>query len=74
MSNQLFVIKYNYDSVFGLYIDLEKAKNELKNIYNMKPDYKDYDYRINVYNLFENQYIITNITYTYKFDIFTENM
>lgn len=70
MSNQLFVIKYN-DGIHGLYIDIEKAKNELKNIYNRTPDYTCYDYQINVYNLVDNEYIITNITYTYHFDTFS---
>lgn len=73
MSNQLFVIKNN-DGIYALYIDLEKAKNELKNIYNRTPNYKDYCYQINVYDLVDNEYIITNITYTYIFDIVYKNI
>ena len=73
MSNQLFVIKNN-DSIYALHIDLEKAKNELKNIYNRTPNYKDYCYQINVYDLVDNEYIITNITYTYIFDIVYKNI
>jgi hypothetical protein len=68
MPNQLFVIKYN-DGIHTMYIDLEKAKNELKNIYN-----KTSDYKYNVYNLFDTEYIIANITYTYNFDVFSKNI
>lgn len=73
MSNQLFIIKNNA-GIYALYTDLEKAKNELKNIYNKTPDYKHHCYQINVYNLVDNEYIITNITYTYIFDIFSKNI
>ena len=73
MSNQLFVIRYN-DGIYALYIDLEKAKNELKQIYNRTPDYKNDCYQIVVYILVDNEYIITNITYTYNFDTFSKNI
>jgi len=76
LSKQLFVINYNInedDILFsGIYIDLETAKNELKNIYNKTVDYKYYDYRITVYNLVDKEYKITDKIYTYKFDEFME--
>ena len=69
MSNHLFVIK-DYDRVVAFYTDLEKAKNELKHIYNTIFDFKYYSYEINVYDLIDNEYIITNVSYIYKFDNF----
>ena len=73
MSNQLFVIT-NDDGICGFYSKLEKAKNELKNIYQETPDYKHFGYRINVYELVNNEYIITNKIYTYKIDTFVIDM
>lgn len=73
MSNTIFIIKNNY-GIIAIYDNLEKAKNELKNIYNRTPDYKQYCYQINVYNLVNDEYIITNITYTYNFDMFSKNI
>jgi hypothetical protein len=67
------MIQYDY-GIGGLYTDLEKAKNELKMIYNRLPDYKIYGYRINVYDLVEDEYVITNVSYTYSFDIFYKNV
>jgi hypothetical protein len=74
MSNQLFTIKCN-DVIYRLYTDLEKAKNELKNIYKRTPDYKHCGYHISVYNLnlVDNEYIFSNIIYTYTFDKFSNN-
>jgi hypothetical protein len=73
MSNQIFVIK-NDRGIVAFYSDLEKAKNELKNIYKITADFKDYDYEINVYDLVENEYKITNVRYTYCFDKFSMNI
>jgi hypothetical protein len=70
MSNQLFAIKCN-DVIYRLYTDLEKAKNELKNIYNRTPDYKYDNYHIAVYNLIDNEYINSQIIYTYTFNHFS---
>lgn len=72
MSNQLFIIKHD-DGIRGIYIDFTSAKNELKNIYKNTPDYNTYGYQINIYNLIDNEYIITNEYYTYNFDKFTKN-
>ena len=72
MSDQLFVINYD-DGVSGFYIDLEKAKIELKNIYDKTPDYKYFDYKINVYKLNDKEYTITDTYYIYKFDTFLIN-
>ena len=55
MSNQLYVIKNDY-AIIKFYSDLEKAKMELKNIYNKTPDFKHYDYFVNVYNLIDDEY------------------
>jgi hypothetical protein len=73
ISNQLFVIKYD-DGIHGMYTDLDKAKNELINIYDKTPNYKYYCYHINIYNLIENEYIETNIKYTYNIGIFTKQI
>lgn len=73
MSNELFIINYS-GGIYALYIDLEKAKSELKNIYNRTPDYKAYGFIINVYNLDGNEYKNTNVTYMYVFDAFSKNI
>jgi hypothetical protein len=72
MSNNIFVIK-NDTGIVAFYADLEKAKNELKNIYKITSDFKNYDYEIIVYDLIDNEYKITNISYTYSFDNFLIN-
>jgi hypothetical protein len=64
MSNQLFVIQHEY-GVYGLYTTLDKAKTTLKSIYNRLPDFKHYGYQINVYDLCDDEYKVTNISYTY---------
>jgi len=69
MSNELFIIN-NIDGNYGYYTTLEKAKDELKKIYNSTPNYNLYNYKINVYLLIDNEYIITNTSYTYIFNIF----
>jgi hypothetical protein len=73
MSNEIFVIK-NDDGIVAFYNHLEKAKNELKKIYDKSLDYKHYYYEINVYTLIDNEYIITDVSYTYSFDIFTKKV
>jgi hypothetical protein len=72
MSNKIFVIK-NDRGIVAFYADLEKAKNELKNIYKATIDFKYFDYEINVYDLVDNEYKITNVSYTYRFDNFLLN-
>ena len=69
MSRQLFVINCE-DGVCGFYSNLQKAKDELKNIYNKTCDFKYFDYKIIVYNLLDDEYIITNVSYKYSFDTF----
>jgi len=69
MSNKLYVINSN-EGIHGLYTDFEKAKTELKNIYTRTPDYKIYDYQINEYTLYDNEYKNTKISYTYTYDTF----
>ena len=70
MTDNIFVIKNHYDGIIKFYSDLEKAKNELKKNYEKTCDFKHYCYEINVYNLVDNEYIITNLSYIYHFDIF----
>ena len=70
MSNTIFIIKNDYETI-AIYDNLEKAKNELKNIYNRTTDYKYEDFHICVYNLMDNEYINSNIIYTYYFDTFS---
>lgn len=64
MSSELFVIS-NDGEVYGFYVDLEKAKNKLLNIKNKTCDYKHYGYKISVYNLVDNEFIITDTRYIY---------
>lgn len=64
MSNTIFVIKNDY-GIISFYANLEKAKIELKNIYNKTPDYKYDNFHIVEYNLIDNEYINSNIIYTY---------
>jgi hypothetical protein len=70
MSNKIFVIK-NDTGIISFYDDLEKAKNDLKKIYEMTADFKFYEYKINVYDLVDNKYELTNVSYTYRFDVFS---
>ena len=69
MSSELFIIN-NIDGNYGYYTTLEKSKEELKKIYNSTPNYNLYNYKINVFLLIDNEYIITNTSYTYIFNIF----
>ena len=73
MSNNLFIInnEINLDN-YGIYIDLEIAKNELIKIYENTINYNYYNYKIMVYVLDKNEYIFTNQKYTYIFDKFIE--
>lgn len=73
MFDKLFIIK-NDEGICGFYSDLEKAKKELKNIYNNKPDFKYYGYKINIYELVDNEYISTDYIYTYSSNIFFTNV
>lgn len=69
MSQHLYIIR-NYNEIIGYYIDLDRAKNELKKIYNETDDYRKHGYQINVYNLVDNEYIKTEQKYTYNSNIF----
>ena len=70
MSNQLFIIKSN-EGVHSFYTNLNKAKSKLVDIYNEIYDYKQYGYKIEVYNLIQDEFIFSNITFTYCFNLFT---
>jgi hypothetical protein len=81
MNNELFIISRNIDNIFnenndiiccGIYTNLEIAKYNLKNIYKKTPDYKHYGYKIQVYELVENEYKLINKIYIYTFDKFIE--
>jgi len=69
MSNKIYVIE-NDDCIISFYVDLEKAKYELKRIYEITSDSTYWGYVINVYDLVDNEYKLTNIRYTYQFDTF----
>lgn len=69
MSHQLYVLK-NDVRIIQFYSDLDKAKSELKNIYNKKPDFKHYGYFINIYNLEDGEYKYSKTSYSYKLDEF----
>ena len=69
MSNTLFVITYD-DGVCGFYTTLERAQYELKEIHDKITDYAFFNYRINIYNLVDTEYKITDMCYKYKFDTF----
>lgn len=69
MSNKIFVIT-NFQGIVSFYADLEKAKNELKNIHDTTHDFKHYSYEINVYILIDNTYINTDEKYIYYLDNF----
>ncbi|NDC83963.1 hypothetical protein EB093_09965 [bacterium] len=67
MDQCIYVIKNEDEGIIALFNDVERAKEELKHIYQKIPDYKHYHYRIHVYTLTHNEYQPTNIIYTYKF-------
>jgi len=69
MSNQLFILK-NDVHIIRFYSDLEKAKTELKDIYNINPYFKQYGYFINIYNLEDGEYKYSKTSYYYKLDEF----
>jgi len=71
MTDNIFVIKNEYDGIITFYNDLEKAKTALTKIYEKTSDFKHYCYEIDVYNLVDNEYIITNLSYTYNFGNFS---
>lgn len=71
MSNKIFVIT-NFQGIVSFYADLEKAKNELKNIHDTTHDFKHYSYEINVYILIDNTYINTDEKYIYYLDNFIQ--
>ena len=86
-TNQLFVISYDmceleeeYSNGWtvlcsGFYYNLETVKEKLKSIWRRTNDFKMYGYRINVYDLVDNEYVMnTNKKYTYKFNEFTETI
>lgn len=54
----------------GIYTNLEKAKNELKNFITQTSDYFIFTYRICIYSLSGNEYKNTNRMYIYEFGEF----
>jgi len=76
---ELFCIQNEENIIINIYINLEKAKNKLKQIYQEISDYKHHGYKIVLYKLanefvddefVDNEYIISNIYYTYRYDKF----
>lgn len=56
---------YNFTNSYQLiFTDLESAKNELKKIYSSTPDFKLYDFKIEVYVHENNKYIPLNSSKT----------
>jgi hypothetical protein len=66
----LFIIKYighkDIEQVHGIYTDLDKAKEEIIEIYETVVDYKYYEYKIDKYELKDKEYIQTKLYYTYS--------
>lgn len=73
MCDKLFIIENN-DGICSFYSNLKTAKDELKKLYNNMPDFKYYGYRINIYELDDNEYIKTDYIYTYNSNIFFTNI
>jgi len=74
MDQCIYVIKNEDEGIIALFNDLERAKEELKHIYQKTPDYKHYHYEIHVYALTQKEYKPTNTFYTYHFpNIFSEH-
>ena len=67
MSTQLFVVKNETDGAIAFYAELEKAKSTLKSIYEATIDFKHYDYEIQVHDLVDGEYVLTNVSYTYEY-------
>jgi hypothetical protein len=65
----LFIIKYvghkDIEQVHGIYTDLDKAKEELIEIYETVVDYKYYEYKIEKYELKDKEYIQTGRYYIF---------
>jgi hypothetical protein len=71
MSNEIYAIT-NDEGIVSLYDNLERAKYELKKIYNATADFRYNNYNITVYCLVEDEYVKGNTTYTYTFDAFSK--
>lgn len=70
--SELYIIVNNDDEIHGIYTDLQKAKDNLIEIYKNTPDFKLYGYRINVYQQRDGEYIFTNRFYQYENNFFQE--
>ena len=77
MDLQIFVINSD-DGVYGIYTNLDKAKQELINIYKKIPiDFIYSDYKINMYKLVSQEYVITDMYYMYnsgKFKLYSNKL
>lgn len=69
MSHKLYVLK-NDNYIIRFYSDLDKAKSELKNIYNKNPNFEHYGYFINISYLEDGEYKYSKTSYSYKLDEF----
>ncbi len=64
---------YHFRDAYQLiFTDLESAKDELKKIYLSTPDFKLYDFKIEVYTYETKKYVPNNVKYIYSFDYFTK--
>jgi len=71
---ELLCIQNGENEILGIYKNLEKAKNKLKQIHEEISYFKHYNYKIVLYKLVnefvDDEFIISNIYYTYRFDRF----
>jgi hypothetical protein len=61
---QLFIVAHEHGTN-GFYTDLGNAETKMRNLFQTIPTFKYDGYKINVYNLHETEYILTNTYYLY---------
>jgi hypothetical protein len=61
---QLFIVAHEHGTN-GFYTDLGNAETKMQNLFQTIPTFKYDGYKINVYNLHETEYILTNTYYLY---------
>ena len=67
------LVQNNIEEIHGIFTNLQKAKDKLIDIYKNTPDFKSYGYRINKYELVDDEYVYINRFYSYRYDIFEEH-
>lgn len=61
---QLFIVTHEHGTC-GFYTDIERAKTKLKYLFQTIPTFKGDGYKINVYNWFGHEYLLTDTYYLY---------